>query len=243
MGSLFTLRSYYRSCVSPPALAADFDSSNSERLSVTASALDFSSHTDMTIEVWFNKNALGAHGNLIGKTATVQAFFLQSRTDNVIRFNLGTSDGAKVANSAANTADAWHQAICYHDSSGELVGLIVDDGTPVTAATSGGTPLDGTAHPFNFSHDANAGGQPFDGRMQVGRVWSRLLTSGEITALYNSGSPVAYCALTSGQKVGLVSNWDMGEYSDGTGAVTRNDSHGTNHLTDTNTVASIARDA
>lgn len=37
---------------------------------------------------------------------------------------------------------------------------------------------------------------------------------------------------------GLISYWKMDESSAGAGAVTRNDSHGTNHLTDNNTTAS-----
>ena len=36
----------------------------------------------------------------------------------------------------------------------------------------------------------------------------------------------------------LISYWKMDESSDGSGAVTRNDSHSTNHLTDNNTIAS-----
>jgi hypothetical protein len=38
----------------------------------------------------------------------------------------------------------------------------------------------------------------------------------------------------------LVSYWTLDESSDGSGAITRNDSHGTNHLTDNNTTASAA---
>ena len=36
----------------------------------------------------------------------------------------------------------------------------------------------------------------------------------------------------------LISYWKLDETSDGSGAVTRNDSHSTNHLTDNNTTAS-----
>ena len=38
----------------------------------------------------------------------------------------------------------------------------------------------------------------------------------------------------------LISYWTFDEFSDGSGAVTRNDSHGTNHLTDNNTTPSGA---
>jgi hypothetical protein len=39
---------------------------------------------------------------------------------------------------------------------------------------------------------------------------------------------------------GLISYWKLDETSDGSGAVTRNDSHGTNHLTDNGTTPSAA---
>jgi len=41
-------------------------------------------------------------------------------------------------------------------------------------------------------------------------------------------------------KTSMISWWTMNEASTGVGAVTRNDSHGTNHLTDVNTTASAA---
>jgi len=60
-----------------------------------------------------------------------------------------------------------------------------------------------------------------------------VLTSDEMTSLYNTGRGKAYADLTADEKVGLVSYWNLDETSG-----TRYDSHGSNTLTDNNTVTS-----
>lgn len=57
-------------------------------------------------------------------------------------------------------------------------------------------------------------------------------------ALLGAGAGAA--SIADGLKTRLMAYWKLDEASDGSGAVTRNDSIGANHLTDTNTVVSSA---
>lgn len=71
----------------------------------------------------------------------------------------------------------------------------------------------------------------FNGQIGPLGFWKRSLTSDERTFLYNNGTGRLYADLPTDFKTSLVSYWNLVETSG-----TRNDSHGTNHLTDNNTV-------
>ena len=105
------------------------------------------------------------------------------------------------------------------------VDFAAEDVADGSSATGAGTLYVGTG---GFS-----GQPPLYGRMANLGIWSRSLTDGELVSLFNSGRDKRYADLTDGEKVGLVSYWNLDEASG-----VRYDSHGTNHLTDNNTVLS-----
>lgn len=65
-------------------------------------------------------------------------------------------------------------------------------------------------------------------------AWSSVIDQSTVTSLYNGGLPKLYSSLTAGEKTNMVSYWNMTEASGN-----RADSHGSNTLVDTNTVASL----
>jgi hypothetical protein len=68
-------------------------------------------------------------------------------------------------------------------------------------------------------------------------LWSRVLTAGELTSLFNSGNGKKYADLTTAEKVDLVSYWNLDEAS-GTRKGYNAAGAETNNLTDNNTVGS-----
>jgi len=77
----------------------------------------------------------------------------------------------------------------WHDATANVIGINVDDGTALTAAHTTGC-QDGTN---NFLIGAiHGGGDYMDGLVDEVGIWNKVLTSGEITDLYNSGSGLAY---------------------------------------------------
>lgn len=170
-----------------------------------------------TIECWFNTAA-----------GPVRAAF----TDSGTTIGLGTSGGAKLYLSSAAgvfygaravTAGLWHHA------------AYVLTGTTVTIYLDG--VLDATGA-YARSGDSGAGTIGADastfwsGALQDVAIYDRALTLAEIAAHYELRvtAPPPSPLLTD-----LVSYWKLDE---STG--TRVDSHGTNHLTDHNTVGSAA---
>lgn len=105
-------------------------------------------------------------------------------------------------------------------------------GTPASIATRSGDIGNATVFGFGSNSDASnfAGMQ-----MTCGGVWTKVLSAGEMTTLYNNGSAFVGASLSGSLLTGLVDYWDLDEVSG-----TRVSRSGTNDLTDNNSVGSVA---
>ena len=130
-------------------------------------------------------------------------------------------------------ANSWHFFSVWYDSSDKKIRLSLDDGVAgVSDALAG--PRDNATTVTIGSLTAPGGGQFMDGQIANVSLHSRVLTAEERTSLFNFGNGKKYADLTTAEKVGLVSYWNLDEASG-----TRVDSHGSNDLTDNNTVGSV----
>jgi hypothetical protein len=108
----------------------------------------------------------------------------------------GTSGTVTSVNSATNKSDGtWYHCVCYHDA-GTGIGLIINDGTPITAAHTGGVVATKSAD-FRVGSDA-LNNSHWHGLLDEIGFWHRLLTAQEITDLYNSGAGLAYSEFGGG---------------------------------------------
>jgi hypothetical protein len=85
-----------------------------------------------------------------------------------------------------------------------------------------------------YMHIGKLGAFYHQGSVGVVSLWDRVLASDERTSLFASGNGLKYADLPAGLLTGLVSYWNLDEVSG-----VRYDSHGTNDLTDNNTVGSV----
>ena len=157
--------------------------------------------------MWFNTNDGITNQMLFSKalagssTGRVWASFLNNR----ITFNF-QADGSNIINTEMNTstvgANIWYHLVVILDRSdklkiylnGTLQGLTVTGGTnnltPYTATNYN------TTHPFRIgAYTASDNTTPivfFNGKIDEFGTWSRVLTSTEITELYNSGTGKFY---------------------------------------------------
>src|SRR5262245_6241444 len=103
-----------------------------------------------------------------------------------------SNDGAAevvVNNGAAPTVGTWYHLLGWHDAAADTVNLRVNGGTVVSAAHAAGI-FTGTDL---FRVGArNADGDLWDGKVDAVGVWSRVLTTTEQDALYNSGAGREY---------------------------------------------------
>lgn len=121
--------------------------------------------------------------------------------------------------------------------------LPVISGTVLTGQTLSTT--DGTwtgtptiTYTYQWKRNGSSIGGATNSTYQLTSTDSGATITVTVTATNAGGSTAATSAGVNTLATSLVSYWKLDESSNGSGAVTRNDSHGTNHLTDNNTVAS-----
>lgn len=217
---------------------ANFVSANTERLKRTDNA-SLSITGNMTISCWVKFDTTTSRA-IVGKfleTGNQRSYLIatdsSSRPYITVSSN-GTATTQEKLVGSLSTAQ-WYHLVAYYD--GANLGVLLNGANEETTPYSSGI-HDSTADFFLGAYNTGATSN-LNGQMRCVGIWDRALSANEITELYNDGYPIYYNYLSSALKVGLVSYWNLDEFSPGSGAVTRNDSHGTNHLTDENTVASI----
>lgn len=189
-------------------LAASFAVSNSELLrGPTLGGLDFGDE-DFTFSVWVKINTKGANRGIYAKSDSPnsqKSYFLtfHNGADTFRAFFASNADGSTFitidsANFGSPSTGTFYHVVVYHDSVNNEIGIIVNDGTPDTAAFTTGVNQQ-TTDAFVIGMNGwsgVAGDNPFDGEIDEVGVWGKVLSSADITALYNSGSGLPYGSFT-----------------------------------------------
>ncbi len=204
--------------------AGDFERGDNDAYTLADNADLSTGDVSFTICAWINHESLGGdleNNTFVSKSGGSHAeyflYFAGGSGNNVYKFEVYggsgyTNQGIVVASNfgTPSTSD-WNFVCAWHDATNNQIGIQVDNGTPNTAAHSTGVYDSGDA--FYIGNDAfnNA----FDGLIdQVGFWKGRVLSSGERTDLYNSGSGVSYDDLAGGGAIAFV-NADDGTFNAG----------------------------
>lgn len=159
-------------------------------------------------------------------------------TDAEYRVRIVTStDGSSannVAVASALSATTWYFVEWYHNPATDLVGIALDGGAFTTVARSGGL-YAGGSQPIYIGQAGNAGATHLNGRLQKLAFFNVIPDATLRAQLRNSGNGLNYHDLSTSQKTNLISWYDGNETSG-----TLWDAHGSNHMTDNNTVESDA---
>ena len=184
--------------------ARKFVRTSSQYLSRTDDATLSMGDIDFTWEVWVNlATATTTRQMLLGKDLSgTREYFLAFRNVASDRFSWsvynsgGTAGEVTASNFGAPSASTWYQIICIHDSVNNLISIGVNNGTPNTLSWSTGV-NDGTAE-FRLGARAFVGFNDFlNGDLGPVRLWkNRVLSSSDITELYNSGAGRTYSYIT-----------------------------------------------
>lgn len=127
-------------------------------------------------------------------TATGFEYWLYVNTDNIATFKVSSAgnvfNGTVSASSfGALTISTWYNIVAWFNSAGAQIGISVNLATNSGSYTSG--MLTGSA-PLTFGA-INSGSNYFmDGRIDESVFWSKVLTTGERTDVYNGGSGNTY---------------------------------------------------
>ena len=193
--------------------------------------------SDFAISGWFYLDDTTTNKQLIscgGGGGGHNGFAIYTRDDQMRLYFVDSVQTGRLstAKTAGITADAWFGWVWNfdRDGNGQLWVNNVDKGT-----------VDISSHAASLDPDGDLaiGGlygtavEEMNGRIALTGWWNRLLTTAEISQLYNGGLGLTYGALDSGLRTSLVSYWNLNEESGN--AI---DQHGSNDLIDNNTVTS-----
>ena len=211
--------------------SAEFTAANSEYLSIADNASLDSGDVDYTWTAWIYLNSKSANMYAVSKAngSTDEYKILYEVSTDRLKFNIAGSALAAGTLGSPSTG-TWYFVCAWHDSVGDTQNISINNSTTDSVAYAGGSPSGDSIFALG---SYGAGNFMWNGLIDEVGFWKRVLTADERSSLYNSGDGKNYNRLTTAEKVSMVSYWKLDETSG-----TRNDTHGTNHLTDNNTVTS-----
>lgn len=213
--------------------AARFVRANTEYLSKASNSDLQAGDIDFTFAGWAKMDSTSGNYTLFCKDETgardYQLTYLTGTGMLWQVFTAGETGRNAIINSGIS-ANTWFFFVAWHDSTANTVNLQINNGSVTSNGTTASLQAP-TSSAFRVGYSGTTTTFGLDGSMQNLGYWKRVLNSTERSTLYNSGNGVNYSDLSSGMKTSLVSWWAFGE-ADGN----RADSHGTNTLTDNNTV-------
>lgn len=174
---------------------ADFTSADADQLTAVNSALEATAGGN-TLVAWVRRDARRSYPGIavydnVGQTTDKPALAFYFFNDRLYARVRSTTASLDAGPSSALTLGApwpWYFIVAQYDpsQSGAEIRLILDNGTPVTAAFTGTRVAGGAISVSRFF------GTSHDGQMCKVAYWTRALSSDEITELYNSGSGIGY---------------------------------------------------
>ncbi len=223
--------------------AAQLDKANSEHLSIADNASLSTGNIDVSGAQWLWLDSKASDMSGMGKydAASNQREYLLKYSTSADRFQAVKShNGTNILLITANNFGAvstgvWIFVVWWHDAAADTFNLQINDGTVNSASNSLGMFDSSSAFSLGSSH-GGASVDPWDGRMGPAVFSKEVWTAAERTWLYNGGNARHYSDLgRAGPGSALLTNleawWELDEASG-----IRVDSHGSNDLTDNNTV-------
>jgi hypothetical protein len=214
--------------------ARQYTKANDEWHSIADNASLSIGDVDMAIATWIYLDNTSSEQIVLSKHAGTSAreYMLYFGNGSSLPRWLVSSDGSTAVevNAGASIGTAtWAFLYVQHDAAADQIAISLNGGALTTGAHTGGI-FDGT----NDFRIGRRNAAAIDARICRTGIWKgRVLSASEITQLYNNAEGLVYSGLSAGLKTSLVSWWNGDELS---GNLV--DQHGSNNLTDNNTVTS-----
>ncbi len=173
---------------------ADFELSNSESLSIADNSdVDLSSGTSFSFSAWVRHESTNTTELILSQygAAGNRSYAMQYSPTSDRYQMLLSNDGTAITTLTCTNATGpqlatWHHVVVTYSSSTHDLKIYQDAGTPSVATYSSG--LFNSASTFRIGATAVPGAY-WDGIIDEVGFWKRELTSGEISHIYNSGTP------------------------------------------------------
>jgi hypothetical protein len=166
--------------------SAEFDGTNTLSLASTP-AVTLDGTTSFTLAGWFRTSSTATQtvvGKKDGASPSTEYILLLLSSGTSLRWDVGSDN---VTASTILSINTWYFFVAQYDTTSGNCGISVNAGS---FATTSATPAT-ISNPFYIGSRDNTLSF-FEGVIDEVGIWKRLLTSGEISDLYNSGSGLSY---------------------------------------------------
>jgi len=181
--------------------AADFEESDSDYMyALTETSLEMNSTSqDFSISMWVKMESQNNYTGFLGKGDWTSsswpdyAYQCMARpTVPRIQFSIGdgTSSQGWLAPADSLPNGEWHHIVFVGDAANDTMYIYLDAGTP--SSNTGWTTSTYVETTYDFRMGMARPSQYMDGLIDEVGFWKRVLTSAEISALYNGGSGITY---------------------------------------------------
>ena len=205
--------------------ALNFDGTDDYVTVADNNTLDAGDTADLTITGWFNRDTFTTDDTVIAKrngiisTDTGYLAYIDDATDQIIFEVSDGTDEYSLTSKSTFTSVGWNHFAIVWDQDSAANSEIYINGVANTATDSGTIGNIGdlsNALAFRAAAESDAG-NPFDGKLDEIRIYSRTLSVGEVKSLYDVGqadkvnSSVSQPQGTGRLDSGLVNYWKFDE--------------------------------
>ena len=182
--------SVYTPSVASYSTALDFDSLNSDYISIPNSSSLTNGFSELTVSIWANFSTLGTQQIISKDGATSQRSWILRKLSSGVNFLVST-DGTSASQTlfypnANITVGRWYHFVGIYDGSKLLFyvdGVLIDDSVSLT-----GSLPSTTSEVFIGTYDYG-NSNTFDGKLSNAAIYNSALTPSQVSTLFNFGTP------------------------------------------------------
>jgi len=140
----------------------------------------------ITVSAWINANVFDKNHSILCKyqQGGADSWDLRPKSDGAIQFTLGGGNQL-VSNTTLSTGE-WHHVAATYD--GSTIIIYIDGVDDASTQNSGGILTNTDYVSIGAGYDIGDGNRHFNGDIDDPRIYSRALTSTEVSNIYQTGS-------------------------------------------------------
>lgn len=174
---------------------ADLESTNSEYFSVTDSTLAIANN--FSVSLWFKQESASTQvlfekGDGSDPNVNYRGYVTAGGDVNFSCIVSGSFVTAQTSSTPVSIGN-WYHFVGVKRSSGTGIELYLN-GSSVATGSGTGAAVNNTAHEFKIGGRRSPINLPWDGLIDEFGIWSRVLSTSDISTLYNSGAGIPYDA-------------------------------------------------